>query len=189
VYISTNEVFDGTKADPYNEHDAPNPITVYGRSKLKGELRVREAGAPWSIVRTSWLYGPGRDSFPEKIIDAARANGSLRLVTDEVASPTYAVDLASAIVGLVEQKRTGIFHLTNSGSCTRKEWAEEVLKLAGISVPIEPVTREEYGSAYRKPQSSVLANTRAGGLGIALRPWQQALAIHIGAKMLEGARP
>ncbi len=180
VYVSTNEVFDGEKATPYSEDDAPNPINAYGRSKLAGEERAREALERFCIVRTSWLYGPGRDSFPEKILAAARERRTLRLVTDEIASPTWTVDLAGAIARLVHEGATGVFHLTNEGSCCRKEWAEDVLRLVGLNdTPVEPTTQSEYGAPFRKPPFSALANVNAARLGITLRPWRQALADHV----------
>ena len=188
VYISTNEVFDGDKGAPYIENESPNPVNAYGRSKLDGEERVKNTANRWCTVRTSWLYGPGRESFPEKIIATATEKGVLRAVTDEVASPTFTQDLAAAIVRLLDEQASGMIHLTNSGSCSRKEWAEEVLRLAGVSVPIEPVTQAEYGASYRKPALSTLANTNGTRLGIELRPWQEALAAHLyTAKTPEGA--
>jgi len=179
LYISSNEVFDGARSDVYLEDDQPNPINTYARSKLEGERRVQAALDRPGIVRTAWLYGPGRESFPEKILGAARRGSPLKLVTDEVASPTFTVDLALGIAHLAYQGASGIFHLTNGGACSRREWAEEVLRLAGVSVPIEPVTQTEYGAPYRKPMHSVLANTKAARLGITLRPWQEALAEHM----------
>ncbi len=179
VYISTNEVFDGTKATPYVEDDEPLPINAYGQSKLEGERRVQAALERAIIVRTSWLYGPGRVSFPEKILQAAKERGRLRLVTDEVASPTWTVDLAHAISRLVRKPASGIYHMTNGGQCSRLEWAREVLRLAGLgSVTIEPTVQAEFGAPYRKPALSTLANVRAAGLGIVLRPWQAALRDH-----------
>lgn len=183
LHVSTNEVFDGEKGAPYDEDDEPHPINHYGRSKLLGELRVREALDRHYIVRTSWLFGPGRASFPEKVLAAARQGGPLRLVTDEVASPTWTKDLAQAIAQLIRHADWGTYHLTNSGSCSRKEFAEEVLRLAGLAVPTVPTTQEEFGLPYRKPASSVLANCRAAALGITLRPWQEALACHLAATL------
>jgi dTDP-4-dehydrorhamnose reductase len=179
VYVSSNEVFDGEKRASYLEDDTPNPINAYGRSKSGGELRVRAALERHCIVRTSWLYGPGRISFPEKILSAAREKGSLRLVTDEVASPTWTLDLAEAIASLVRKQAIGVFHLTNSGSCSRKEWAEEVLRLAGVSVPVEPATQKDFGTPFRKPPFSALANVKAKSLGVVMRPWQEALTEHL----------
>jgi len=187
--VSTNEVFDGDKGEPYLETDAPNPINAYGRSKLEGEERVKKALQKHCIVRTSWLYGPGRDSFPEKIIGGARKGGPLRLVTDEIASPTWTVDLAQGIAGLVHERATGVYHLTNSGSASRKDWAEEILLQAGLNdISIQPATQAEYGAPFRKPLFSALANVSAARLGITLRPWQEALADHLQrAQLPEGA--
>jgi dTDP-4-dehydrorhamnose reductase len=188
VYVSSNEVFDGEKRDPYVEDDAPNPINAYGRSKLEGEERVRDALGENCIVRTSWLYGPGRGSFPEKILAAARERGSLRVVTDEVASPTWTADLARGIARLVRAHATGVFHLTNEGSCSRKEWAEEILRLADLTdVPVAPATLAEFGSPYRKPRFSALANLNAARLDVTLRPWRESLADHLRVSVPGGA--
>ena len=181
VHISTNEVFDGEKGAPYDEDDATNAINAYGRSKLAGEEAVRETLPEHYIVRTSWLYGPGRASFPEKVLQNAREHGRLRVVTDEVASPTLTGDLAAAIAKLIETREFGTYHLANAGECSRKEWAEEVLRLAGVEVPIEATTQAEFGSPVRKPAHSTLANNRAAALGITLRPWREALRDHMRA--------
>ncbi len=179
VYVSSNEVFDGEKREPYGEDDEPNPINEYGRSKLEGERHVRAVFDRHYIVRTSWLYGPGRDSFPEKIVPRAREQGRLRLVTDEIASPTWTVDLAQAIAKLIGRPAYGVYHLTNGGYCSRMEWAQEVLRLAGLAdIALTPSTQEEFGLPYRKPAFTALANTNAARLGIRLRPWQEALADH-----------
>ena len=179
LYVSTNEVFDGEKGAPYAEDDAPNPVNEYGRSKLAGEEAVRESGGDFYIVRTSWVYGPGRASFPEKIIERARADGRLRGVTDETASPTWTQDLAAAIARLIEKRTFGTYHLAGEGSCSRKEWAEAVLRLAGIDVPVEPVRQTDFRLPFRKPVDSTLVNNRAAALGITLRPWRDALADHM----------
>ena len=189
LYVSSNEVFDGEQSDPYVEDDGPNPINVYGRSKHEGEQRVQSALEHPCIIRTSWLYGPGRDSFPEKILNAARQQNALRLVTDEVASPTWTVDLALAIASLAHAGASGIYHLTNTGACSRKEWAEEIVRLAGLNdISIEATTQSEFGAPFRKPPFSALANTNAARLGVTLRRWQEALVDHIQrAKVSQGA--
>jgi dTDP-4-dehydrorhamnose reductase len=181
VHISTNEVFDGEKGSPYDEDDATHAVNEYGRAKEAAENAVREALPEHYIVRTSWTYGPGRASFPEKILQAARDKGRLRVVTDEVASPTLTTDLAAAIARLIETRAYGTYHLANEGECSRMEWAEEVLRLAGVDVPIEATTLSEYGSPVRKPKRSTLANNRAAALGITLRPWREALREHMRA--------
>jgi len=188
LHVSTNEVFDGQKSTAYDEDDDTNAINSYGRSKLAGEEAVRESLPQHYILRTSWLYGPGRASFPEKILQAARDQKKLRVVTDEVASPTLTVDLAQAIAKLVETKAYGTYHLTNAGECSRKDWAEEVLRLVGVDVPVEATTQAEFASPVRKPAHSTLANNRAAKLGITVRPWQDALREYIGAEVASQSR-
>lgn len=179
VYISSNEVFDGKTKTAYKESDRVNPINAYGRSKLAGEEAVRAALDARYIVRTSWVYGPGRASFPEKVLERARADGKVRLVTDETASPTWTVDLARGIARLIHTQSHGTYHLVNSGAASRKRWGEEVLRLAGVDVPVEEATQESFGLPYRKPVISTLVNKRASALGIALRPWEDALVEHM----------
>jgi dTDP-4-dehydrorhamnose reductase len=179
AYVSSNEVFDGEKGAPYNEDDATNALNAYAASKLEGERQVAGALDARYIVRTSWLYGPGRVSFPEKILQAARKDGTLRAVTDEIASPTWTVDLAGAIAKLVRQPAYGVYHFSNAGWCSRLEWAVEILRLAGMTdVPVEPATMAEFDLPYRKPAFTAIANNNGARLGITLRPWQEALADH-----------
>jgi len=176
LYVSTNEVFDGQKGEPYLESDEPKPINAYGRSKLAGERHVQSILDHFYIVRTAWLYAAGGNNFPAKILRAVANEGELRLVTDEVASPTWARDLAQAIVALIGRPTYGIYHLTNSGCCSRYQWAERVLELAGRGdVALRPVVQAECDLPYRKPPYSELANRAAAALGIVLRPWQEAL--------------
>lgn len=187
VYISSNEVFDGEANEPYAEDAPTGPVNEYGRSKLEGERQVTAFLDEHQIVRTSWLYGPGRVSFPEKILSAAREKGRLKLVTDEIASPTWTVDLARAIGQLLRYDLYGVFHLTNEGYASRKEWAEEVLRLALMAnVPTEPATQAEFGGPYRKPRFSALANVRAAKLGITMRPWRRALLEHFRSVVRSG---
>jgi dTDP-4-dehydrorhamnose reductase len=182
VAISTNEVFDGEASAPYTEDSTPRAVNAYGASKLEGERLAAAACADTLIVRTSWLYGEGGNNFVDKVRAAARSEGPLRFVTDEIASPTYTADLASAIRGLIEKRApAGVYHLVNEGEASRYDWAVEVLRLFGFAdVPLEAVTTAQlraggYGGP-RKPPYSVLANTRARALGITLRPWRDALA-------------
>ncbi len=191
VYISTNEVFDGAKREPYREDEPPNPINAYGRSKLEGERYVQSTTERHHIVRTAWLYGAGRVSFPEKVLQAAAKAESLKGVTDEIASPTWTTDLAAGIAALVPRAPFGIYHLTNSGHCSRLEWVQEVLRIRGLSkLRVEPATQEEFGAPYRKPVFSALANVNAARLGIELRPWQEALEEHLRPSRSEsGAAP
>ncbi len=176
LYVSTNEVFDGQKGEPYLESDEPKPINAYGRSKLAGERYVKSILERFYIVRTAWLYAAGGNNFPSKVLQAVVNEGELRFVTDEIASPTWARDLAQAIVGLMGRPTYGIYHLTNSGCCSRYQWAQRALELAGRGdVALRPVVQADYGAPYRKPPYSELANRAAAALGIVLRPWQEAL--------------
>jgi dTDP-4-dehydrorhamnose reductase len=176
LYVSTNEVFDGQKGEPYLESDEPRPINAYGRSKLAGERHVQSILDRFYIVRTAWLYAAGGNNFPAKVLQAVASEGELRFVTDEVASPTWARDLAQAIVRLIGQPTYGIYHLTNSGCCSRYQWAQRVLELAGRGdVALRPVVQADYGAPHRKSLYSELANRAAAALGIVLRPWQEAL--------------
>lgn len=176
VYISTNEVFDGTSSEPYWEFDRPNPVGVYGRSKLAGEQYVREILSRFFIVRTAWLYYHGGNNFVTKIIRAADERGSLRVVTDEVSNPTYALDLAEAISRLIRTNFYGTYHFTNSGYCSRYDFARLILELSGRGdVPIEPITSREWVRVARPPLFTPLRNFAGALIGITLRPWQDAL--------------
>jgi dTDP-4-dehydrorhamnose reductase len=176
LYGSTNEVFDGSKGVPYLESDEPNPVNAYGRSKLAGERLAQSVLERLYIVRTAWLYAAGGDHFPAKVLRVAETRGAVQMVTDEVASPTWARDLAQAIGRLINVSSYGVYHLTNGGACSRYQWAEKVLALAGRrDVALKAVTQDEYEAPYGKPPYSVLANRAAAALGIVLRPWEEAL--------------
>jgi dTDP-4-dehydrorhamnose reductase len=183
VYVSTNEVFDGARGEPYGESDEPSPINAYGRSKLEGERFVQQTLPRHYVVRTAWLYAEGGDNFPAKILRAAEGRRELSVVTDEVATPTWARDLAPAIIRLAALRASahpayGIYHLTNDGYCSRFQWAAEVLRLAGppwADVTLRPITSAEYTGGPPKPPFSALRNEAAARLGITLRPWQEAL--------------
>lgn len=175
-YISTNEVFDGEQDAPYREDDAPRPINAYGRSKYLGE-QFAQATCPTSIiVRTAWLFGPQSErNFVRKILQAAH-KGPLRVVLDEVGSPTYAPDLAEGLLQLLElDAAPGVYHLTNAGGCSRYEFACTILTLAGHDVPVEPISASEWPRASTPPRQSRLLNTRAAALGVRPRPWREAL--------------
>ena len=184
--VSTNEVFDGSRTDgrPYETADPVSPGNAYGRSKLLGETEARDAyanaAAPLWIVRTAWLFGaPGRD-FPVKIVEAAQraeaAGEALRLVADEIGTPTLARDLASGILDLIGVPASaGVHHVVNGGQASRAEWARRVLAEAGISVATEDVPMRTWQRASEPPPWGVLAPTPLPTIG-ALRAWEVALA-------------
>ncbi len=180
VYISTDYVFDGTKGSPYVETDEPNPVSKYGSSKLEGERYVMASLARHYIVRTSWLYSNYARNFVKTILSRA-PQGDLLGVVDEIGSPTFAADLADGLARLVHHNSYGIFHLANEGSCSRCEWINAIVGMAGIPAAVRPVTAEEFLAAYpllaQRPRNSTLRNCRAANdLGIALRPWREALS-------------
>lgn len=195
VVVSTNEVFDGRRADGlgYGPNDPTGPINPYGASKLAGESAAREAyaapstaGAPaLGIVRTAWLYGPPGNDFPAKILAAAEraaaAGEPLRLVADEVGSPSYSHDVAEGIAELIGSAAVrGTHHLVNGGRASRAEWARELLRQAGIDVATEDVPAATWPRASIPPAWAVLEPTPLPG-GEPLRPWQAALADYLPA--------
>lgn len=176
AHVSTDFVFDGTKDGPYVESDEPNPLSVYGASKLAGEIAVATAYPRALIVRTAWVFGPGGVNFPSKILALARERDRLSIVTDEIGSPTYTIDLATALLGLSEAGASGLYHLAGAGSCSRFDLASEVLRLAGLAPALEPVTADAFPTKARRPRNSVLDCGKAATLGVSTRAWQDSLA-------------
>jgi dTDP-4-dehydrorhamnose reductase len=192
VVISTNEVFDGRPSAGlrgYRTTDAPSPINAYGRSKLAAEryaeAEFEAAAGALGIVRTAWLFGPPGNDFPAKILaaaDRARSAGQpLRVVGDEAGSPTYTADLAEGIVELLgENAVAGTHHVVNAGVASRAEWAEEVLRQAGVSVELQVVSASDWARASEPPRWGVLEPTPLPS-GEPLRSWQGALADYMPA--------
>lgn len=176
VHYSTDYVFDGFKTDAYLEEDVPNPQSVYGKSKLAGENLIRKHCPSHLILRTSWLFGRNGLNFVRTIVTAAKQGTPLRVVNDQKGSPTFSRDLARHTRILIEANCRGIYHLTNSGSCTWFELAERAVEWAGIrGISITPVSTSEFPRAAPRPAYSVLANARLEREGFPLmRPWQEA---------------
>lgn len=176
LYVSTNEVFDGHPNHAYYEYDIPNPINAYGYSKFVGERSVMAVNPKHYVVRTSWLFAHGGKNFIQSILRATDAGKKLRVVTDEVANPTYNDDLAEAITRLIRTERYGIYHFTNAGACSRYTFARYVLDQAGhVTVNIEPISSREWSRASHPPTYSGLVNITGKMVGINLRPWQEAV--------------
>jgi dTDP-4-dehydrorhamnose reductase len=158
-YLSTDYVFDGQRPDPYTEFDAPNPISRYGASKLAGERYVQTLTPRHWIVRSSWLFGPGGRNFVKTILAEARAGQDLKVVDDQVGSPTYTHDLARAISRLIGGPHYGVWHLTNSGSCSWYDFAAAILEAAGLGgTRLLPITSKELDRPAPRPRNSVLRN-------------------------------
>jgi len=177
VYISTDYVFDGKKREPYTESDAPNPLNIYGKSKLEGECFVNSTLRHFYIIRTAWLYGRHGRNFVKTVLQKARQGETLKVVDDQVGSPTYSRDLAKAIACLVKGTPFGTYHITNSGSCSWYEFAEKSLTLAGHKgYRLTPITSKELRRPAPRPPYSVLANSNwLKVTGQELRSWQDAL--------------
>ncbi|MDP2182322.1 MAG: dTDP-4-dehydrorhamnose reductase [Actinomycetota bacterium] len=176
VHVSTDYVFDGEKDGPYVEGDPVNPLSVYGMSKLAGERAVAEAYPGAIIARTAWVFGPSGVNFPVKMLQLARDHDTLPVVTDEVGSPTFTVDLATGLLGLLDAGATGLYHLTGSGSCSRFELAEEIFRLANIDVKLEPTTADQFPTKAHRPHNSMLDCSKAAALGVMMPDWRDALA-------------
>lgn len=204
IVVSTNEVFDGRRIDGigYGPDDPTNPINPYGASKLAGEVAAREAyaaavggadgGPALGIARTAWLYGPPGNDFPAKILaaaDRAIASGeALRLVADEIGSPSYTNDVAEAIAELIGGAAVGgTHHLVNSGHASRAEWARELVRQAGVGIPTADVPGSTWPRASTPPAWAVLEPTPLPG-GEPLRPWQAALADYLPSLVRDRAK-
>ncbi len=176
LYISTGEVFDGNATQPYREFDSTHPINPYGYSKLAGEEFTKQLAPRHYIVRTSWLTGKGGRNFAHRIQQLADEQGKLRVVTDEVSNPTFATDLAQAILKLTGTHQYGIYHIVNEGYCSRFNYAKKILELTNRShVPIEPITHADFPRPSTPPKFIPLANMCGAALGITLRGWEEAL--------------
>ncbi|MDI6892254.1 MAG: dTDP-4-dehydrorhamnose reductase [Actinomycetota bacterium] len=177
LYVSTDFVFDGKKGEPYLEFDEPNPISVYGRSKLAGERYVTSLLDRYYITRTAWLFGKHGRNFVKTILKLAEEREELTVVDDQMGSPTYSLDLAKTIAELVKTGWYGLYHTTNSGSCSWFEFAKKILECAGKrGVKVSPITSEELNRPAPRPTYSVLKNYCLELRGIQpLRHYEEAL--------------
>ena len=160
VHISTDYVFNGKNTRPWVEDDEIGPISVYGKSKLKGEEAILEILDKYFILRTAWLYGINGKNFPRTMLDLAKHHTDITVVYDEVGTPTYTPDLAYGISQLIETDFYGIYHLTNSGSCSWCEFARYIFEIAGLDVNVIPVTASEFSRPAPRPSYSVLKNKK-----------------------------
>src|SRR5580704_3122719 len=175
VFLSSDYVFDGKKTTPYETGDARNPQSVYGRTKAEAEIELLELMPDCCIARTSWLFGTGGKCFPDTILRLAANRPALDVVNDQRGCPTYAVDLAGAIVQLCRDDARGIVHVTNAGDCTWFEFAREIVRSAGLPATVRPVSSAEMARPAPRPSYSVLSPARLRQLGIEMPPWRDAL--------------
>jgi dTDP-4-dehydrorhamnose reductase len=190
VFYSTDYVFGGEdrkRNNPYEEEDPPQPLSVYGTSKVAGEQLVMQANVRHLVVRSAGLYGMATSrkgwTFPELMLNKARTDGVARVVTDQVLSPTFTADLSRKTKELIEQDAVGLFHLTNSGECSWFEFARETFDIAGVGVRMEPIDSGQMQQRARRPSYSALATSRLGEVGLdPMRPWQESLSDYLRMK-------
>jgi dTDP-4-dehydrorhamnose reductase len=178
AYVSTDYVFDGDKGEPYTEFDRPNPASAYGASKLAGEQAVIELCPKHYIVRTSWVFAPHGKNFAITMLRHSETKKELTVVGDQFGSPTYAKDLAGFLASLAGSPLYGIYHYTNSGSCSWHEFAKTIIEMAGrTDVNVVPIRTEDWPTPTRRPKFSVLRHYRLELLGRDnARSWQEATA-------------
>jgi dTDP-4-dehydrorhamnose reductase len=184
VAVGTDFVFAGDGGAPYAEEAEPRPLSVYGRTKLAGEQAVLATDPGFAVARTAWLYGGPGKHFPRTVLTVLRDRGGIEVVVDEAGSPTFAGDLAGALVALVAARGAGLFHLANAGRATRFDLARAVAAAAGLDPEtVSPTTTAAFLAKYplpaRRPADSTLGNIRAAALGIAPRPWSDAVAAYV----------
>jgi dTDP-4-dehydrorhamnose reductase len=187
IHFSTDYVFDGAKTAPYVETDAPNPLSVYGSSKLEGERAIAASGCRHLIFRTSWVYGPAGRNFLHAILDAARTRPELRVVNDQRGAPTSSAAIAGAVAQVLSStdisgKPGGIYHLTAAGETTWHGFAAAILAGKGLKIPVAAIRSDEYPAAARRPRNSLLDNSKLGAaFDVALPDWRQGLAAVLAA--------
>lgn len=187
LYVSTNEVFDGRKPTVYYEHDRPNPINPYGYSKWVGEQEVQRLVPRHYIVRVSWLFGHGGKNFIHTIRRLADTDQALRVVVNEVATPTYTLDFAAAITRLIVTQAYGIYHLVNEGRASRWAFARHILDSLGQPErPIARISAAEFPRASAPPEYAVLHNFIGARRGIQLRDWREAVTAFLTAEAAAG---
>lgn len=184
VQVSTDYVFEGNGTKPYIEFDKTGPKGMYGITKLEGENFVKEFASRYFIIRTAWLYGDGKN-FVKTMLRLSESNGKVRVVGDQIGSPTSASQLAKAIAYLIPTENYGLFHGTCEGHCSWADFAKEVFSLKGKNTEVEPITTEEFGAPAPRPLYSVLENYMFKlTTDFSFDPWQDALAHYM--RTMEG---
>ncbi|MEW6688989.1 MAG: dTDP-4-dehydrorhamnose reductase [Pseudomonadota bacterium] len=182
IHFSTDYVFDGEKAGAYTEEDAPNPINLYGASKLAGERAVAASGCRHLVFRTSWVYAAEGRNFLRAILEASQTKPELRVVDDQHGAPTSANAIALAIVRILKEenlreKASGLYHLSAAGETTWYGFAKELLSRRGLDVPVVPVSSAEYATPAKRPKMSLLDNSKfVHTFGFSLPHWREQLA-------------
>ncbi|MBU5455561.1 dTDP-4-dehydrorhamnose reductase [Caproiciproducens sp. MSJ-32] len=176
VYISTDYVFDGEKEEPYEVTDTPNPVNYYGYTKYLGEEEVKKNLQKYFIVRISWVFGKNGNNFVKTMLRLGQEKKEIKVVCDQVGSPTYTFDLARLLCDMIQTDKYGTYHATNEGYCSWYEFACEIFKVAGIDVKVIPIKSEEYLTKARRPRNSRLSKSNIKNKINYLMPiWQNAV--------------
>ena len=179
MFLSSDYVFDGNKTTPYETDDSRNPQSVYGKTKAEAEIRLLELNPHCCIVRTSWLFGSGGKCFPDTILKLAANRPALDVVDDQRGCPTYAEDLARAIIQLCHKNASGIVHATNAGDCTWFEFAKYILETAGMNTEVRPVSSQQMARPAPRPAYSVLSPASLRTLGMEMPSWRNAIERYV----------
>lgn len=181
IHVSTDYVFEGEGTVPYCEYDVPNPVSVYGKTKLLGEKYIQQFCSKYFILRTAWLYGYNGNNFVKTIMKAAKERGHLDVVNDQRGNPTNAEDLAYHILKVALTEEYGIYHCTGKGECSWYDFACKIVEFAEIDCTVSPVTSEQYKRAAKRPTFSSLDNMMIRcTVGDEMREWEEALFEFIG---------
>lgn len=176
VYISTDYVFSGIGDKPYEVDDETGPLDVYGRTKMEGEQAVKELLEKYFIVRISWVFGKNGNNFIKTMLRIGKENGVIRVVNDQIGSPTYTADLAELICDMIVTDKYGVYHATNEGFCSWAEFARAIFKYAGYDTEVKDISTEEYGAKASRPLNSRLSKEKLDQNGFERLPfWEEAL--------------
>jgi len=186
IHVSTDYVFDGRKEKPYLENDQPNPLNIYGKSKLKGEEYIQDILTDFLIIRTQWLYGEKGKNFVDTILGLAKEKRELNVVDDQIGSPTFTRDLSEVIDVMLDSSGNGIYHASNGGYCSWYQFSQEILKISAIeNVKLNPVGSDEFVRPALRPFFSRFSCKKLEKLiGKVMRPWPEALAEYLKGKSL-----
>jgi len=192
VHFSTDYVFDGSATQPYTEASAPMPLSVYGNSKLAGEYIVRSTARRHILIRTCGLYGVAGSrgkggNFVETMLSKARSGERIRVISDQIVTPTYTADLAQQVAVMLESEVSGLFHATNEGCCSWYQFASAIFEITGIQADLSETTSDLYKTPAIRPHYSVLENARLKERGLnRMRPWRDALSSYLQEKKSRG---
>lgn len=177
IYISTDYIFDGKKNSPYEIDDNPNPLNFYGKTKLDGENVIKNSLEKYFIVRISWVFGKNGNNFVKTMLNLSQTQNELNIVSDQIGSPTYTVDLSKILCDMVLTDKYGIYHATNENYCSWYEFAQEIFKISDIKIKLNPVETKNFPSKAKRALNSRLSKKKLPESNFSKLPtWQNALA-------------